>query len=82
VVGGSLAGLAAARMLARNGAAVVVLERGRSGFEGRRGGLGLDCASAARQCAGALPAHLVLTERSVTSDGRESVAPAALQVTP
>lgn len=81
VVGGSLAGLAVANVLARAGADVQVLERGQAGFERRGGGLGLDTASAAALLEGRLPPHLVLTERRVATPTGDVLEPTRLPVT-
>lgn len=81
VVGGSLAGLAAANVLARAGADVTVLERGQAGFETRGGGLGLDLASVTGLCEEGPPPHLVLTERRVTTPAGDVIEPTRLPVT-
>lgn len=69
IIGGSLAGLAAAHALTRAGCAVQVFERASAGFETRGGGLGIDLALArAVTASGEPPPHLVLPRRQVWRD--------------
>lgn len=70
VVGGSLAGLAAARVLHAGGHAVTVFERAGAAFATRGGGLGIDLARASAVGGVPAPPHLRLPRRLLWRDGQ------------